>query len=175
MGAADYYYSACDNFDQHIRFQQQNLCLKKNMGTHYKYQRLNFTLLVMCIVDYWLLYGVISFTNKVNQNQYYINLTTEFIDNKYYQMGCWIWMNNIFPSSKLLNGGEMRMGVICNPAITKKSKTNRHGVETSYTFQGKCRKCGKRIKSTSAPSARVRINISGSHCVHFQINTYSIL
>ena len=78
--AAKHYYSACRKIDQHNCCQKQSLDLEKELGTHDWSQQLNFSLLVISVDDYWLLYDGISFSNKANKNQYFINLATELID-----------------------------------------------------------------------------------------------
>ena len=61
---------------------------------------------------------------KVVQNQYYVDVATEFIGNIYDQVGCWIFFNTEYISSNIFNKIELRMFVSCHLDITKKRGIN---------------------------------------------------
>ena len=53
---AEIYYSCAGRIDQHKRCRQDDLCLEHNFGTHDWSQRVNLSLLRVCLVDAWLLH-----------------------------------------------------------------------------------------------------------------------
>ena len=55
----------------------------------------------------------------MGKNQYYINISTETVDNSYDLAGCQSWMIIKYPSLIFLNEWDVRMGVIY-PTVIKK-------------------------------------------------------
>jgi len=71
-------------FDQHNRCRQDDLRLEYKFGTHDSSQRVNISLLGMCIVDAWFLHiGARRPSATLKQATFYEELATGQIDHKF--------------------------------------------------------------------------------------------
>ena len=123
----------------------------------------------MCIAYYWFLFDNIRCRNKVVQNQCYINLDTDMIDNSYEQVGFQIHMNTISPSHKKVNYGDMRTYISFQLSIkiyiwwiVVEKKLVVILRETVGSKKG-------RMLYIFSPNASIKTKISRSHCASPQI------
>jgi Transposase IS4 len=165
--AAELYYSACGNVDQHNRDRQDALKLERKIGTLNWATRVNHTILGMCIVDAWKVYSRLAFTSpSESQNEFYGHLAAELIDNTYDHVagprridtqrldgsvsrrpdtislsdGSTIsgMTPNHLPGLFDVNTNRPRAGIDLHVTPTTKKRKNRQGEEISGKKQGRC-------------------------------------
>jgi len=86
---AEIYYTCAGRIDQHKRCRQDDLCLEHKIGTHDWSQRVNLSLLRVCLVDAWLLHtGARGPSATMKQATFYEELATGLIDNTFDTAGC---------------------------------------------------------------------------------------
>ena len=83
--------------EQHNLCRKQSFYLEKKLFTCDWSRQFILSLLGIFIVYSWSFYFGISCINKVNQNQYQINLLMELIYNWYYKVYWWVQMNTTVP------------------------------------------------------------------------------
>ena len=80
--AAEFYYSACGNIDQHNRHRKDTLKLENKLKVHDWSKRVNMTLFAMMVVDVWLAFNGCTLAEET-QKEFYTLLAEELIDNSY--------------------------------------------------------------------------------------------
>jgi hypothetical protein len=148
--ASETYYSVCGKIDQHNRDHQDTLQIERK-------------LLPMCSVDSFRVYSRMTVDQEGNpyetQKEFYGYLAAELIDNTFDVV---LARSRNSPSSTSLSypdekqgisaavmcsvTGAARCGLDIHLTPTKRKRKNREGVETSFSFQGRCRVCGLKTK-----------------------------
>jgi len=80
---AEIYYGCCAQIDRHNRCRQDDLRLEHKLGTHDWSQRVNLSLLGICIVDSWLLHAGARGPASLKQAAFYEDLASGLIDNTF--------------------------------------------------------------------------------------------
>ena len=151
--AAELYYKTCAWIDRHNRHRQATLKLETKMQTHDWSKRVNMSLLGINIVDTWLAYSQATGT-KCTQNEFYMDLAEELIDNNYDRVrgtasrGQQQSYSSSPTNDNLIHPrtGELRAGVSAHLTPTKKKRKRRDGSVTNHLKQGYCDECGKKTK-----------------------------
>jgi len=84
---AEIYYGFCAQIDRHNRCRQDDLRLEHKLGTHDWSQRVNRSLLGICIVDSWLLHAGARGPASLKQAAFYKDLASGLIDNTFDRTG----------------------------------------------------------------------------------------
>jgi len=84
---AEIYYGCCAQIDRHNRCRQDDLRLEHKLGTHDWSQRVNISLLGVCIVDAWLLHSGARGPASLKQAAFYEDLASGLIDNTFDSTG----------------------------------------------------------------------------------------
>ena len=146
---AEIYYFTCGKIDMHNRCRQQDLRLERKLKTTDWSQRVNLTLLAMCIVDSWLCYSQCTKT-KETQKEFYTSLAEELIDNNFDNVrhmrrsprSTPTQFNMCCKQVQLVDQtGAPRAGVNAHLTPTKRKRKNKDGQELSYSLQGRCKVC----------------------------------
>jgi len=152
---AEIYYSCCAQIDRHNRCRQDDLRLEHKLGTHDWSQRVNISLLGVCIVDAWLLHSGARGASSLKQSDFYQNLAADFIDNTIDGGG---WR----PRGREMAAGAAAASIddatdVSSPAAaygvgehlkpTSKRRQTKAGAVPTHLQQRHCRVC-KTIRST---------------------------
>jgi len=84
---AEIFYGCCARIDRHNRCRQDDLRLEHKLGTHEWSQRVNISLLGVCIVDAWLLHSGARGPASLKQAAFYEDLASGLIDNTFDSTG----------------------------------------------------------------------------------------
>jgi len=84
---AEMYYGCCAQIDMLNRCGQDDLKLEHKLRTHEWSQRVNISLLGVCIVDAWLLHSGARGAAALKQSKFYENLAGDLIDNSFDSVG----------------------------------------------------------------------------------------
>jgi hypothetical protein len=162
--ACEIYYDTCAAIDQHNRCRQADLMLERKMKTHDWSNRVNLSILGMCIVVTWYAYRGCTDT-KETQKEFYSALAVELIDNTYDTVGSGGRGRQGEPADRLdaraemmTNNGLPRCGIgpHCTPTKKKRRKNNE---TTNQLQQGACRTC--KMKTTTICSTCKDLNSDG--------------
>lgn len=153
--ACELYYSTCAAVDQHNRDRQATLQIEKKLLTKDWSQRVNLSILGICIVDTWKAWNLTTGNydlgdKRVLQKEFYSSLSEELIDNKY-DVG--IGGNGSRraglsdDSSPLVDRatGRTRAGISIHLTPTKRMRVV-NGIVTKYAMQQRCSVCSKKTK-----------------------------
>ena len=149
---AETYYTAASQIDRHNRCRQDDLKLEKKFRVKEWSQRVNTSLLAMCIVDAWLLYkGNRGSRGSISPNEFYSLLAEELIDNNYCIPGTRSRTYRPEHSDVTASG----IGPHLTPTIRKRKRQD--GTVLNALLQGKCRSCksGKKTKYVCSECTRL--------------------
>ena len=81
---SELYYKTCDAVDKHNRYRKSSIIIEKKFGTKDWEMQTNMYLAAICIVDTCLEYKLSTVTEET-QDDFYLALAEEMIDNTYDQ------------------------------------------------------------------------------------------
>lgn len=135
---AETYYSAAAQVDHHNRCRQADLKLEKKFRVKEWSQRVNTSLLAICVVDSWLLYkGNRGSRGTMSPNDFYTSLAEALVDNTYMVPGTRSTNEHVVQSDMTTSG----IGPHLTPTSRKRKRVD--GTVTSQALQGWCKSCKK--------------------------------
>ena len=138
---AETYYMAASQIDRHNRCRQDDLKLEKKFLVKEWSQRVNTSLLAICIVDAWLLYkGDRGSRGTMTPNDFYSTLAEELVDSTYMIPGT----RSTTARSTTTDVTSSGIGPHLTPTTRKRKRAD--GSVTNQCYQGHCRIC-KTIKT----------------------------
>ena len=155
---AEIYYGCCAQIDRHNRCRQDDLKLEHKLRTHDWSQRVNISLLGVCIVDAWLLHSGARGAAALQQSDFYEDLAADLIDNSFDSVG---WRPRGGAAAGEGEGGgagagEEALGPAYGVGVhlkpTTKRRLDQSGGATPHLRQRYCREC-KAFRSTLVCSA----------------------
>jgi hypothetical protein len=101
--------------------------------------RVNFSLLGICFVDAWLLHsGARGCLRRMKQSEFYENLAQNLIENNYDSVGL---RARYTSNDAVADIAAPVSGFGPHTTPTKRKKSTRDGMETSYKVQKRCKVC----------------------------------
>jgi hypothetical protein len=147
--ACELYYQSCAMIDRHNRNRQDTLQLEKKLETDNWSMRVNMSILGMVLVDSWLAFTQCT-NSEEKQKDFYILLSEELIDNNYDRTGGRSRRqedggigSNSSPTITHATGAP-RSGIYAHLTPTKRRKKKSNGELTRYSYQGRCKVCGRK-------------------------------
>ena len=148
---AETYYNAASQIDRHNRCRQDELKLEKKFRVKEWSQRVNTSLLAVCIVDAWLLYkGNRGSRGCMSPNAFYSMLAEQLIDNNYTSTA------TRASTARPVRDDVTASGIGPHLTPTNRKRKRQDGTLTGCAFQGKCKSCksGKKTKYVCSECTR---------------------
>jgi len=135
---AEIYYSRCAQIDRHNRCRKDDLRLEQKLGTHDWSQRLNLSLLGVCIVDAWMLHsGARGPAASRTQATFHEDLASGLIDNTFDSRG---WRPRTTQAATDATVAPA-YGVGLHLTPTTKRRAPSSGGGAAFLAQRRCRVC----------------------------------